>query len=281
MIKKYYIMGLPSSGKTTFLAALGFVLNMSNEYAITLKSCNDLEYVNNIAKQWSGCNQVEHTHIETREEIRMTVSEAGGDEYELQLPDQAGELFKKKYRSKSSMAELYSALRENAKILFFINPTLVRPEPMIEDVSEKYRECVSAEKGGKVDDIRLGGNVLDPSVFALGDQAEHVELLQSILASGLRSIDITILISAWDITARDGKIKKPEDALYYYLPLLWQVIESHKDVLHVGYWGISAQGGNWKNPEERKELLSKPCLNRAYAVDLDGNKALDFTKILL
>lgn len=280
MIKKYYIMGLPSSGKTTFLAALGYALLMSNENTITLENCSDLEYINNIAGQWSSCCQTDHTHIETREEIRMTVSEAGGDGYELQLPDRAGELFKKKHRSESSMTELRSALWEDTKILFFINPTLIRPEPMIGDVSEKYRECVNTEKSGQTDE-RLGENTLDPSSFALGDQAEHVELLQSALESGLALIDITVVISAWDIIAKDERIKKPEDALYYRLPLLWQVIESHKDVLHINYWGISAQGGNWANPDEREQLLSKPCLNRAYAVDSDGSEVLDFTKILL
>ena len=281
MVKKYYIIGLPSSGKTTFLAALGYVLNMSDKNAIVLSSCSDSEYINNISEQWSSCKRMEHTHIEALEEIRMKVRESGGDEYELVLPDRAGELFKKKYKSGHSEVELHTALRENEKILLFVNPALICPEPMIGNISKKYREFKKGEIISQPSETEAENGSSDSSGFALGDQAEHVELLQSILASELPSIHITIVISAWDAFMGSEEIKKPEDTLYQCLPLLWQVIESHKNTLHVSYWGISAQGGNWDDPEEKETLLNKPWQERAFAVDSDGNRINDITKILL
>lgn len=281
MVKKYYIIGLPSSGKTTFLAALGYVLNMSDKNAIKLNSCRDMEYISNISGQWSSCKRMEHTHIESLEEIRMTVRESGGDEYELVLPDRAGERFKKKHKSEHSEVELHTALQENEKILFFVNPALIRPEPMIGTISKKYREFKNGEIISQPSKTEAESGSPVSSEFALGDQAEHVELLQSILASELPSIHITIVVSAWDVFMGSEEIKKPEDTLYQYLPLLWQVIESHKSTLHVSYWGISAQGGNWDDPEEKKNLLNTPCQKRAFAIDSEGNRVNDITKILL
>ena len=54
MNKEYYIIGLPDSGKTSFIGALGYFLisNETNDSAFYLDNTNDMDYISQVAEQW-------------------------------------------------------------------------------------------------------------------------------------------------------------------------------------------------------------------------------------
>ena len=54
MVTKSYIIGLPASGKTTFLGALGYSLlsNSVEENVYEIDSIDNLDYIKSLANTW-------------------------------------------------------------------------------------------------------------------------------------------------------------------------------------------------------------------------------------
>ena len=60
MVTKSYIIGLPASGKTTFLGALGYSLlsNTVEENVYEIDSIDNLDYIKSLANTWSQCKEM-------------------------------------------------------------------------------------------------------------------------------------------------------------------------------------------------------------------------------
>ena len=75
-------------------------------------------------------------------------------------------------------------------------------------------------------------------------QVQLVELLQFVrYLRNDQKLNLTIVISAWDLLEAQSHKWKPQDLVKKELPLLWQYAKSNSDIFSVMYYGVSAQGG--------------------------------------
>lgn len=272
-------MGLPESGKTTFLAAFGYTLLFTEKKDISLESCNSLDYLTDIAQRWANCEKMGHNAVEDVKETRLKIREKSGEVYDLVLPDRDGEYFWAKRRDAGREKEFHSALHDSEAILFFMNPGGYSPEPMFGEVVSKF----VGEDAGNSDqskDEQKGITDGKQEDYELGIQAEHIALIGSMLDAKIFDLKIKIIVSAWDLFMDDPTINTPEDAIKKHFPMIWQKLWSYADQIEVEYWGLSAQGGDWESSEVEK-LRDKKPEDRVIVVNADGAQIGDITRILL
>ena len=298
--KSICIVGLPDSGKTTFLAALGCFLSNGTYRGWKVMETEAVKYLQKIGERWLQCVEMVHTSTDTREEIKFSLCNKNtGDICELKLPDRAGEYFKRSFRTETKEREFQEELRNSCKILMFINPDKYKKEPLIgslrqnmikflgsvPDASEEKRKKENEDSNDTDNNKNKEKDENNKpqagtGVIQMGDCAENVELVQSILgAYGTREkIEITLVVSAWDVFAHQ---KKPENVVKNEVPLLWQFFQGNKERLEVDYMGISAQGGKWDNDDNREKIKKIPWRDRFRAVDSEGNNIEDILEIMM
>ena len=97
MNKEYYIIGLPDSGKTSFIGALGYFLisNETNDSAFYLDNTNDMDYISQVAEQWVKCEKAIRTNETAFYNISLNLRNKETDsQINVSLPDQSGETFR-------------------------------------------------------------------------------------------------------------------------------------------------------------------------------------------
>jgi Ni2+-binding GTPase involved in maturation of urease and hydrogenase len=91
------IIGLPESGKTTFLAALWeLVTERRVEKALTFDSIgeNDHSYLQKIVKVWRKATEQARTRLNGLSAVRMNLKDRDGNIVEVAMPDAPGEDFR-------------------------------------------------------------------------------------------------------------------------------------------------------------------------------------------
>lgn len=264
--KKCFIMGLPEAGKTTFLAALWYVLKNSNTNKLKLKEYSgDLSYISSISRKWVNTEEIERTKpTYEQKSISLTLEDENKDVIVFSFPDLSGETFQNQYEKREADNEIVTYLKESNGILLFINPNTIKEPFLISEVPLGARASVG---DGEVEFSTRNPKESDPTQVIL------VELLQFAMQMRYQApVNLCIIISAWDLVE---KYNNPKDFVLYKLPLLWQFVESNNKVLNTSFYGASAQGDSLDN---REELLKNenPC-NRVFVVDASGNKFNDIT----
>lgn len=303
--KSVCIIGLPSSGKTTFLAALGCFFSRGSYRNWNVRETETAEYFQEIGEKWSRCEEMNHTSTDTREEITVTFHNNNtGNVCKLKMPDRAGEFFKRSFRTDVREREFQKEIRNSDRILVFINPDKFEKEPLIgnlrynvkkyvgevpdEDSEDRNIRKSEDEAENKTDDKNgdtnknknENENARNLGTIRLDDSAENVELLQSIVSAYRfgEMARVTIVVSAWDVFEYQAI---PECVIKKEVPLLWQFLRGNRDRLEVDYVGVSAQGGRWDSEENREKIIKKPWKERLKAVDSDGNEIKDILEIMM
>lgn len=253
MITKNYIVGLPESGKTTFLGALAYTIlnSMPGESLFTLDIIEEIEYLNGLADTWSKCEKMGRTNVGQYESCTLFLKDSVGNKIEIKLPDQSGEAFKHVIENRTMSEMMYNNILECDNVFLFINPSVISKDVMITDIDVQFR-------GNDEEDTRFEGRNIH-------EQAQYVMLLQDIKAVRKKMTNLKVVISAWD----DYKdITSPKELLKERLPLVWQYLFSNYEYFRCEYWGISAQGGDVTKPEEKERLLDyENAIDRIIVVD--------------
>ena len=225
MVTKSYIIGLPASGKTTFLGALGYsLLNNTVEVNVyEIDSIDNLDYIKSLA-----------SYVNTK----LQLKDKDNNKLELYIPDQSGEEFEYIVKNRSMNNTMYNEIVSCDNIFLFVNPSKISNDLFIKDLAPEYRN-VSREKV----------SALDKSI--MHEQTQYVSILQDIYALRKSRTKIKIVISAWDEYQTE---MAPNELLKNRLPLLWQYLTANGEIYECEYWGISAQGGDLTNPEEKEKL---------------------------
>jgi hypothetical protein len=250
-------LGLPASGKSTFLAALWHVLE-SGEIPSALRRRGlqaDREYLNRIRDAWAVFEKVPRTETPEGSVVFDLADDAGDLSGQVRFPDLPGESFDTQWTERIWTEEFDQQVREADGFLLFISPNYVSPL-LIREATRRIpggahlREPDSPPRAERAWDARKAPT-----------QAKLVDLLQ-FLADARdpgRPSPLALVVSAWDIAERqpapDGTRAATAEAwVRAHMPLLWQYVTANPEVFRARWYGVSAQGGDLGAPEELSRL---------------------------
>lgn len=244
-------IGLPGSGKTTFLAALWHVLNdRSSATSLRLtKLSGDRTYLNQITKEWRECSQVPRTNLQTEQVVVLHLDGDGFGAFDLSIPDLAGEAFKQQLSDRRISRYHDEFVQEATGVMLFLHPDVEKGTQLTQALR------LEAALGGTQErDASTGSAGTDTTWSAemLPTQVKLVELLQFLLERAQRKVRVAVVVSAWDLVDVLGA---PHELVSRELPLLHQFLEANDDMLEHSVFGVSAQGGDITIATEKQTLL--------------------------
>lgn len=267
MVTKSYIIGLPASGKTTFLGALGYSLlnNTNEENFFEIDIVDELDYLKNLANTWAQCKEMDRTTLNSYVNTRLQLQDKDNNKLEIYIPDQSGEKFEYIIKARSINSKMYNEIENCDYIFLFINPSKISNDSLIMELKTEYRNA-SQEKV----------SALDNSI--MHEQTQYVSILQDVYKLRKKRTKIKIIISAWDEYNTE---LAPSELLKDKLPLFWQYIKANRDFFECEYWGISAQGGDLTNPEEKEKLQNmNNAMERIIVIDENKKITHDISVLL-
>ncbi|MFO0578930.1 MAG: hypothetical protein U1A78_33420 [Polyangia bacterium] len=242
-------IGLPGSGKTTFLAALWHVLSdRSSTTTLRLtKMSGDRAYLNQITKEWRECSQVPRTNLQMEQVVVLHLDGEGFGSFDLSTPDLAGEAFKQQLTDRRMSRHHDALVQEATGVMLFLHPD-VQKGTQLSVACRLEAELPGSQKGGST----TAGTVANTwSPDMLPTPVMLVELLQFLLERSQRRLRVAVVVSAWDLADHLGA---PHDFVARELPLLQQFLDANNDLIEHSVFGVSAQGGDITD-EAKKQLL--------------------------
>jgi hypothetical protein len=272
---KQLLIGLPSTGKTTFLAALWHVVE-SNEVTGSLhlsRLDGDREYLNRIRTQWLTYKELKRNPTGLTETMSMRLLDDTGTETELVVSDLAGETFRAQWSSRRWDRAFARIAKGADGILLFVHPHEIVEPTTIADVLRLGAAQDMAEEG--VDEPPTTVSLWQHEDAAT--QVELVDLLQFAareLAQN-RPVRLALIISAWDIITGQATPDEPAAWVKKRLPLVDQFLRSNRELLPTKIFGVSALGGDLLN--DRSQLTATEISANRIVVREEGSTSHDIT----
>lgn len=284
MNTNFTIMGLPASGKTTFLAALWHLVE-ANEAECRLKfhgSSGDFTYLNMIAEAWRSFTPVPRTsQIGDKDVIiQLTDSETqvSGQAF---FPDLAGETFARQVEERVCQPEFIEALSQNRGILFFINADVKEDSLSINEFNARIPVQVSDVNSAS--DVKPDEPTSELREWVPRDlpaQVKVVQLLSDLIRPPFEPLKrrIAVMISAWDLV-RDMELT-PCDWLASHMPLVAQFLRANQTYFEFQIYGVSAQGVSLEDEQAISEVARHAPSHRIQIVG-QGGEGHDLTEPLV
>ena len=238
----HVMIGLPETGKTTFLAALWHVIRNHETVPGALRLAavrGDRTYLNRIENQWLACQQIDRTSVAGQEVMIRVQHPATGQTVELSIPDISGELYEDIQWGHRECPPSYMRLTASAAGgLLFLHPDSTKETDTITQVDQ----AISGVLGGAAGDVSASSERAEPwDPKRSPTQVKLVELLQFFLSHAQPPIRLGVIISAWDRVTEEPMT--PAQWLAARVPLLHQFLTANDDRIVHRVYGISAQGG--------------------------------------
>lgn len=269
-------VGLPKSGKTTYLAALWHVLDDQSSVTKLKRKQNSVDrtYLNLIAEAWRACTPVPRTTLLADDTtVALHLEGDGFGDFTLTVPDLGGEAFEQQIEHRKLTAAHAALFREANGVLLFVHPDVKKGTQISE------QDQITASIGGTSEaPSGANGHAAVPvpwNVEMLPTQAKLVELLQFLLEMVEQRLRVAVVVSAWDLVAEVGQT--PREYVSGRMPLVRQFLGANDDVFDHAVFGVSAQGG--EIPDETSKLLGLDSLKRI-KVCLEKENDHDITKPL-
>jgi hypothetical protein len=236
------IIGLPASGKTTFLAALWHLITERDIDTVlrfhTLR-VGEAAHLNEIAARWRDAQVQDRTAVGGNRRVSMNLLDATGTPVRVTFPDVAGEAYRRMWEDRDCEPEIAEILKANSVLLFVHADTIRLPKWVIDEVALSKAVGLTVPEGQEVPwHPRLAPT-----------QVQLVGLLQLLrtppLDAGPRRL--AIMLSAWDKASGEGL--DPQAYLEAKLPLLTQYLRCGADGWTWRTYGLSAQGGDYDPTE--------------------------------
>lgn len=256
------MLGLPSSGKTTFLSSLWHLISRASPGSeLALETIpGDLEYLNSLSDQWLRCEVAAHTRASLTHSSTLELRGAGETPVSLVLADYSGEFLREAWVTRHLAGQVDVHLRAARSIVLFIHPGYVTPRVSLEEAN---RNASVLEAGPTNQDLQA--DVFD--LAKVPTQTILVDLLQFARSrTRAKRLPVAVVVSAWDLAEADAA--SPTDWVEHQLPLLSQFLATNTDSLPYAIFGVSAQGGSWE--DDRASLLELPPDARPRGVDATG-----------
>jgi len=264
-------VGLPASGKTTFLALLYRAIAAGHAGELRLGAYrDDREYVNDVAKRLARCEEAQRTQTDHDEQQLGLSLRFASEEMFLRIPDMSGELWSHVLEDRRWSVDLDRDVAEATGFVLFVHSDRIDPDPLIDDV-EDGTDALTGEKAPEGETTGVPTGLGDEVRRTRGTQVELVDLVQ-LLARRRRphAIRLSIIASAWDL---QPETLVPADWLIDDLPLLSQFLETNSRQVEWDVWGVSAQGGDFSNSGRRDELLRRDVVERAIVKARSGDSS--------
>lgn len=232
------VIGLPESGKTTFLAALWHLIT-ERDIDTRLRFHNlkdgDTSHLNEIAARWRDAKVQDRTAIGGNRLVSMNLKDAGDVPVRVTFPDVPGEAYRRMWEDRDCEPEIVEILRAGGVLLFIHADAITPPRWVVDEVAQSKALGLDVSEGQEVP--------WHPRMAPT--QVQIVGLLQLLrtepLDVGPRKL--AIMLSAWD--KAEGERLAPDAYLEAKLPLLAQYLRRGADGWTYQIHGLSAQGGDY------------------------------------
>lgn len=274
----FVIMGLPASGKTTFLAALWHLVE-AGEVDCRLKLAEfegDLVYLNKIAEAWRTFQKVPRTSQVGDVDVTMRLmdSETGATAIAF-FPDLAGETFEAQVAQRRVRPTFVEHVSKDSGLMLFLSANVTSGDAMsvVELNAMLPPEPDSGEQstGGDVVNEQGETHALPEWTQAqVPTQVQLVQLLSDFLRGPFyaRKRRLAVIISAWDLVV--AMKLSPEKWLDAHMPLLSQFLKTNGASFEPQIYGISAQGVNLEDGPAVQSAARLLPSRRIQVVSPDG-----------
>jgi len=260
--KCHLLVGLPSAGKTTFLAAFWYVVkNATSHDALRIQVLpDDQGYLNGICDVWMKGKPQQRTPSGHVHQVSMRlVDPATNLAADIVFPDLSGEMFGQQWAHRQWAAEYDALARTAAGMMLFIHPQYIEDACNIADIARGVNILTDGAKspcasGVPAQDLQRA-TPWDP--LRAPTQVVLIDLVQFMVGEPcwLPKMKVCVVVSAWDLVERQGK--PPGQWLKAEMALLYQYLTTNIRTIEYCVFGVSAQGGDLGNEETRKLLLDE------------------------
>ena len=248
------VMGLPRTGKTTFLAALWDVVDAENiDGSLVLENLEgDKEHLNRIRGLWANCEEIPRTRVADERTVSMNLRDRQSDlRVRVSFPDMDGEAFQRQWTDREWPQSHSEIVGRSDSVLLFIHPAKVKDGVLIRDARPLIAAVTQGQVGGPGPVAQAPpaaeaavGHIVPASPLFAPTQVQVVELLQFMRRSrrGTNGVRLGVIISAWDMVIKQGSVT-PDKWIQDRMPLLHQYLTA-QDATPFRVYGVSAQGGD-------------------------------------
>lgn len=262
---KIILCGLPSSGKTTFIAALWYIL-FHDDIPASLSLENyplNRKYLSRISEKWCKCSEIGRTIIDEVKSVSLQLRDKS-QVFDLVIPDMSGETWRSFWCDRVCPAHAYESIQDATGIILFLHPALNVPSVEITEINGMAgfhangpdhldQESTVKPLSGTTEKVKY--KEWDPKKTPT--QVAIIDILQSLISRFMKGkeVKLSIVISAWDLVINENLT--PEEYIESYFPLLNQFLAFSGNFFGIKIFGISAQGGDISTKDGKNELMDK------------------------
>lgn len=260
MAHRILAVGLPKTGKTTFIIALWHTLDTrAVPGSLVLDHVEgNVEYLEKLRERWMRREPLGRTRSGPEQTVEMHIRhQESGTTVLLEIPDLAGETYSEQWLDRG-WTEAFDEIASGCDALVvFLHPNAHAEPTLIEDVF--VPDVMRAVEDGADDagqhqpdeDSDHAATDWDPEQAP--STVQLVEVLQFLEREVLpkdQPVRTAIIVSAWDTVCKDQPGLTPEQWVQRRAPLLDQYVRANPASFLVRSYGISAQGGDLKTDRE-------------------------------
>ena len=280
------MLGLPGSGKSTFIAALWEVVRSSAvPQALKLERLiGDSTYVVRLHREWSAGRPLPRTNMGQEGSATILLRDNSATPArisELFLPDLSGESFDIQWEGRFMSVGYQQHIQSSSGIMIFIHSQKINKGALLAYQTEELDKIFDLDETTENEFLEVADNNMQPEVnipdinevefnpARSPTQTKIVDLLQQTLVHsdcGIRRI--AVIVSAWDLV--QGQNTSPAAWVEKELPLLSQFLSANNKQLTFRIYGVSAQGGEL-DQDTTNQLLGKSKPAERIIV-VDGNE---------
>lgn len=273
-MSRLLLVGLPASGKTTFLGAFFHLLDEEDKCAYQISRLpSDMGQLNKIRETWSRCEQVPRTPRGAEVDAFFQIKSVSHT-FDLSVPDNTGETFIQLLEDRKWDLKLADQVKSADGVILFVHSVNITRPDRLDSFTATARE-LAGKAGETVQTERVAVTETPFSYRGAPTQVLLTDLLQMISEKANKSLRLCVVVSAWDQVPR--QCKSPKGYLKSQYPLLDQYISANLASYQAVVLGLSAQGGSL--PEDAERLKKMAPLERVTLVS-EESSTHDLTKLL-